>query len=217
MPYLLLVGAVVLLVLILSGCGSKGPEKFADPVPAGAKGEQPTALTRADLQKRLEALAKTPAPKELKPGASCYSVHPGPESVTYICPTCSEKTVYGVSETDEDWWMTLDAVHRELPRCRPMLNEIKGVRMELDESQFCRKCSPDVKKPRLVLIVKHPGEAQPHRCVGVRHADLRLIREFLEGKTKGIWDNDSEYPLKDCTKRLGELLGVKVNDTGAPK
>ncbi|MGD0093953.1 MAG: hypothetical protein ABSE73_28930 [Planctomycetota bacterium] len=209
MPYLLVVGAVAVLVLILAGCGSKGRDRFAEPVPIGAKAEEKASPSRSELEKRLEVLARSEAPTNLKPGAMCYTPAPTPESLAYVCPKCGEKTVYAFSQSDTDWWKTVDAVQWELPDCRDRVKEIKVLQLELDESQFCKKCSPDVKKPQLVLVVRHPGEAQPHRCAGVNHGDLRIIADFLEGKTKGIWDNEGEYPLKKHTKRLGELLGLK--------
>ncbi|MFH0864671.1 MAG: hypothetical protein V1904_00645, partial [Bacteroidota bacterium] len=46
------------------------------------------AYKRSAIKEKLEALANTPAPTELKQGAMCYSVVRESDSTEYICPKC---------------------------------------------------------------------------------------------------------------------------------
>jgi hypothetical protein len=82
--------------------------------------------------------------------------------------------------------------------------------VELDESQFCKKCSPDVVAPSLVLVVRHPGQKEPHRFARVNLNDLQMLVEFLAGEVKHKDSYETVTPLADYLKRLEELLGVKL-------
>jgi hypothetical protein len=100
-----------------------------------------------------------------------------------------------------------------LPSYRRIAEDIKDFGVELDESQFCRKCSPEVKEPKLFLVVRYDGEAEPHRYEGVTLDDIQLVSEFLTGKDKHTGGQDAESPLKNYIERLEKLLGVKL-ETG---
>jgi hypothetical protein len=222
MPYLIVAGFVILFVLILAGCGrgkagddGKPPEPKPAPVTSGETPAPKETLTRAELQQRLATLAKTLPPTDLKPGAMCYEMAAPPTTVDYVCPKCGEKTNYAqnpAATEDErtQQWRVIEAIQTDLPRCRTLLRTIAGLHVELDEAQFCRKCSPDVKTPQLALVVKYPGEKEPHRVSGVTGNDLKLITEFLAGKTKHVGAQDFESALVKHAKRLEELLGVKA-------
>ena len=171
---------------------------------------QPTAVTanaikslsRADIQQRLGKLLKTPAPQVLKEGAMCYEMAAPPNRAEYVCPKCGEKTLYTQSAAKIVAW--------EIPTFRRCLNDIQGLvvkGLSLDESQFCRKCSPDVKEPKLVLKIEYEG-GKPHTLEGVDAGDLLILKEFLSGKLAHNDGPSGEKPLKDYSRRLQELLGV---------
>jgi hypothetical protein len=197
--------------------------------PASASAETPRPVTmvytmaaekpgmdREALAKRLKELSTAPVPKDLKPGAMCYEPAMLPSKAEYMCPVCREKTLYALPEEGEkgialrELPMITSMVNSELPACRRLVKEIKGISAELEESEFCRKCHPEVKTPRLGLTLRYSDLAKPHQVWGVTADDLRLLVEFLDGKTKHVGEADRESPMKDHLKRLDELLGFKA-------
>jgi hypothetical protein len=90
-----------------------------------------------------------------------------------------------------------------------MVKEIKGLAVTIDESEFCRKCSPAVMSPVVILITRYPDHKDEYRAKGVNSEDLVLIREFLEGSDRHKGAQDIETPLKNHLPRLRELLGIK--------
>jgi hypothetical protein len=171
---------------------------------AADRGSQ--GLSRDETKARLKKLSESPPPKDLKMGAECYKVAMPPDRAEYLCPVCGERTLF-VSEKGRN----ADAafITRELPDCRRLIKEIKGLDVELDESQFCKKCSPSAKNPSLILIVRYRGQNAPFKCAHIDRDDLVLLREFAEGKDRHRDSYDFETPLKEHIKRLNELLGVK--------
>jgi hypothetical protein len=99
-------------------------------------------------------------------------------------------------------------VHGGVPAARRLAGTVSGLELSLDETEFCKKCAPDAETPKLTLVVRYPGEKEPHRTRGVSVNDLKLIREFLAGKKKHTYSNDAEEPLKKHVDRIGELLGL---------
>lgn len=163
-------------------------------------------LTREEIAKRLRKLQKSPPPRNLKPGAMCYAAVIAPQRSEYICPVCGERTLYSLEASGhpERIWM----VGQDIPRCRTLVKAITGLAVSLDEKEFCRKCSPGAKAPRLTLIIRYPGEEEPRRVPGITSNDLVLLQEFLSGKDRHKDSQDNETPLADTIPRLQELLGV---------
>lgn len=166
------------------------------------------SLDRQDLEKKLQDLAKAPAPTKLAPGAMCYDMAMPSERIEYVCPICSEKTLYANDKTG--FWGIRDAgTYRRLAK---QLQE-KGLDCKLDESAFCQKCGKDIKEKTFVLETKWPGQEKPHRATVRNPNELTLIQEFLEGKMvhQGIpGDGRGETPLKNHLPRLRELLGLQA-------
>lgn len=84
------------------------------------------------------------------------------------------------------------------------------VKAQLDESQFCRQCSPEIKEPKLILNLQLVGDTAPRRIEGVTAFDLQLLDQFLRGADKIDVGQDRERALRDFLPRLQELLGVKA-------
>jgi len=200
---------LLVLTLIFSGVGrtagsSPRSHYIHSEAFAAEKGSQ--GLSREETKAKLKKLSESPPPKDLKMGAECYKVAMPPDRAEYLCPVCGERTLF-VSEKGRN----TDAafITRELADCRRLVKEIKGLEVSLDESQFCRKCSPSAKNPSLILIVRYRGSGAPSKCPNIRKEDLVLIREFAEGKDRHKDSYDFETPMKDHLKRLNELLGVQ--------
>lgn len=203
-------GMIVGLISIVKA--SAAPE---EEIPAGQRVDHrgmpvnpPDSITgsysRDEVQKKLKKLASSPAPAMLKPGAMCYSVAMPPDSAEYVCPKCGEKTFY----TESYVYM----VKYDIPSCRSAVKTMPGLKVELDESEFCRKCSPAVKSPALCMKIHYEGEATPHKTCGVSSDDMTLMYEFLNGEKKHQGGSSGEIPLKNYTNRLETLLGIKIKE-----
>ena len=222
----MLVAGLLIAVGAIAGCGRNsgggGGDGPAAGNPAGGTpgvGSTDTgggvggALTRDELARRLGKLARSSPPAKLKPGAMCYEMAAGPARLDYVCPDCGAKTLYALKGSTQEgdvemgWDVSL-VLSQELPACRRAVKTVAGLDVSLDESEFCRNCRPDVKSPALVLVVRHPDAAEPHRARGINQDGLRLIRELLAGKETHTGATDDESALKDHMKRLIELLGV---------
>jgi hypothetical protein len=229
MHYLVLgifVAASVLLLLFASPrlWARGGQDQPAPPAPAQV---QPPAakpggslLNRAQIVQRLKKLADNPLPKDLNTqGAMCYEQAARPERADYVCPKCGERTLYTRPKIDPDnsLWAAdhVDTVLHALPCLRSYTKTLQGVELTLDESQFCKKCSPNVKRPEEILAVRLAGEKEARR-VYWSCDDLRLLQIFLSGGDRVENDYGAEHPLKDDLDRLERILGV-TRTGGAPK
>lgn len=158
-------------------------------------------LTRKQIIERLEVLAKKPVPETLSQGAMCYKTAATPSRIEYVCPVCGEKTLYN---DDTGFWL-----NREISECRSLATSIKGINLQLDESRYCKKCSPDTKEePYLCIKTSFEGEDKAHEVCGICADDLQYIYNFLAGKATFSDDYDFETPLKDKMERIAYLLGI---------
>jgi hypothetical protein len=147
-------------------------------------------------------------------GAMCYKVSvPRPE-IAYICPKCGERTVYDgdtptVKEVKAE---VIGVVAKEIASCRREFAELRKVAgdttMSLDESQFCRKCSPNVTEPKLVLYFSYQGK--PREIKDISRDDLQILREFFAGRPLKENGATSKKQLEHRRHRLEQLLGVKL-------
>jgi predicted RNA-binding Zn-ribbon protein involved in translation (DUF1610 family) len=158
-------------------------------------------LKRSYIKEKLNALAESPDIKDLKIGAMCYAAMAERDSAEYVCPKCGEKTLY----VEQKGWY----VSRELRQCRTNASLITEIELKLDESQFCKKCSPGIEKPILCMDYKFADDTKSTKVCDISSNDLQIIKEFLQGKEKHKTFNDGEEPMKQFVPRLSELLGVK--------
>jgi hypothetical protein len=220
----IIAAALVVVCLLLSGSRgfsqtTAGPPGKTDKPPAATTAEKIKSLDREQVRDLLKKLVNTPAPKDLKSSfAMCYNTAPPPTRADYVCPKCGERTVYDAGDNvppleraDRD---TIPIVQWEIAACRRKmkgLQKVAGDAMSLDEAQFCRKCSPKVNAPKLVLHVKYKGE-KPRDIENIESEDLRLLQDFLAGKSVTEDDAGCKSLLKDDLPRLQELLGVKLDE-----
>ena len=87
----------------------------------------------------------------------CYKVAGPPDRLDFTCPVCGEKTLYAMEENNGT--RKLDnslsrLIQYDIQTCRRLVKEITGVKLTLDESQFCGHCNPVISDPKLILILE---------------------------------------------------------------
>ena len=175
-------------------------------------------LDREAIRVLLKWVAETPVPEAPACFAMCYMVAKSPTRSDYLCPRCGERTLYDVNAKGQKLpsgkrkrQEIVDAVECDIPACRQKMQELHklvGDAILLDESQFCRKCSPNVGEPTLVLHVAYAEGQSQNIVTDVTLGDLRVLHKFLAGE---LFAKDIEKtPLNKSLPRLQALLGVKL-------
>jgi ribosomal protein L37AE/L43A len=164
-------------------------------------------LSRQDLEKKLQALDKAPAPTKLAPGAMCYKPAGPQERQEYTCPTCGEKTLY--SRSSGNGWTIVSALS-STDSYRRLIKQLqeKGMDCRLDESAFCQKCGKNAQEKAFILETKCQETGKPHRASLASPDDLELLLDFLANKDRHDAGPGGEKPLKDYVPRLRALLGI---------
>jgi hypothetical protein len=158
--------------------------------------------SRADVERRLKALADSPVPAELNPGAMCYEMSMPPDRIEYICPTCGQKTIY----TNSAYYDNIENVNS----CRYIVTNIKNLTLRLEEKNYCHHCYPDTNAAlSLNLYLKYKGEEKEEVIENVSKENLELIWAFMSGQTKVSSFNDDETPLKDYIDQICKLMKVE--------
>lgn len=213
--YALIAGLILGVGGLFFWLGPRALPRLGEPAPLLAQAQpaplaQPAPtkpLGRAEIAEKLKALSEREPPKDLGMGAMCYDQAGPPQTADYVCPVCGQRTQYS-----RDGSLTM-LVTYELQAMRAQVKGLPGLDAVLDESELCRKCSPRVTAPELVLKVRYTepggGRIEEHRVRGVRPRDLTLLQEFLSGQAKHTGEQGRESPLKDQLPRLRELLGVE--------
>ncbi|MGC4119480.1 MAG: hypothetical protein QM765_33910 [Myxococcales bacterium] len=181
MPAFAVVGLVLFAVLCLAALGGRAlaqpkpqqrpapiaattPPEFGAPVPV-------RPLSKQELAEKLKTLSRTEAPTTLSEGAMCYKPKVPADSADYVCPKCAARTQYSKNRA------TAGLIDRELPGIRKGLQALHGLNVSLDESQLCRKCTPNAPEwPQLALVLKHP-DGTVIRTEGIGLEDVALLRE----------------------------------------
>jgi hypothetical protein len=214
MTYLIYALFVVFIVMVLLFSGSRGSaERSQGRSSQGAMQSvqaaeaQPSLLTRDEVHKKLLRLSSSPPPANLKQGACCYKMASPPNRGEFICPKCGERTLYATDSKDGRTDGRLIGI--ELPECRRLVGQIRGLDVKLDETEFCKRCSPASTSPRLILLIKYKGDALVHRFKGVTSEDLAVLKEFLDGKDRHSTFNEAEIPLSRYSERLSTMLDLK--------
>ena len=162
------------------------------------------SLSRSEINLLLSNLENEEPPESVM-GAMCYAPMMQPSSAEYVCPVCSEKTLYGSSYASFIDW--------ELSGCRRLVDSINlytDFEVSLDEELFCDFCSQDSsgEDPALLLrVVYENGDKFVNR---ISISDLRMLDSFVHGYLFYQTSNDGQYPLKDYADRMRTLLGFEV-------
>lgn len=162
-----------------------------------------TSLSRSEINLLLSRLENEEPPESVM-GAMCYGPAMQPSSAEYVCPICSEKTLYGSSYAS--------LIDRELSGGRRIVESINlntDFEVSLDEELFCDFCSPDStnQDPALLLRVEYQNGDEFVNRISI--SDLRMLESFVHGSLFYMTSNDSQRPLKDYADRMRTLLGFE--------
>jgi len=209
--------AVVLLLawLMLAGAGcsrnaSEEPPAIAPPPVVLT--EKMKSLDREAVRAMLKRLADTPPPKTEVVSACCYEPTILPDRVEYLCPKCGERTLYARHARESMNNSAVFLIEEELPRCRREFQKLRNIAhdaIELDESQFCRKCSPNITSPRIVLHITY-NNGKTRDVEIITSTDLRLLQDFLAGSIIHHGFYNENKPLQESMPRLQQLLGIEL-------
>ncbi|MBI5544450.1 MAG: hypothetical protein HY901_11205 [Deltaproteobacteria bacterium] len=209
MPYGLLALLLLAVALFLALRSRTRAQAAAPPPPSPPPGVSSGAmsggpLSRDELAAKLRRLSESKPPAQLNPGAMCYSTARPPETAEYLCPRCGARTHYSKNT------VVVRLIQRELPSMREAVKALPGIEASLEESELCSKCQPDRPAVPLPTLAVHHPDGSVTRTRGVGMDDLKLLKEFLEGKPAHAGGRDAETSLKKHLSRIGELLGVQV-------
>ena len=161
-------------------------------------------LSKIELNNQLQQLPPNPDTFQKPVGAMCYKVASPPERTEYICPVCGEMTLYPS-------YTSVSFAIGDIAYYRTLVKKITKIDVQLDESQFCQKCSPNAESRELCLIVKYDKDSKPHKTCNFSHDDLILLYEYSAG-IKDHYSYNKRVPLSNYKTRLEELLGIKIKD-----
>jgi len=196
------------LVLGLSGC-LPGMAKHSLFVPGDSlfypSDSSVGNASRADVERRLKALADSPVPDELNPGAMCYEMSVPPDRKEYVCPQCGEKTIY----SNTDYFSIID----DVVDCRQLAANIKNLTLRMEEKHFCHQCDSDTNaSPSITLYLKYKGESKEEIIENANKDDLDLLWAFMNGQSVHADFYDRETPLKEYIDRISNLLHINKPD-----
>jgi hypothetical protein len=180
----------------MTSCSGTAADKVISPGDSLKKN-----YTREEVNELLKALAERPVKAELNMGAMCYAPRQAPDSASYICPVCGEKTIYVNSSTTE-------FINDDLMLCRQLAARFDKGMLSLDESGFCAHCSHATNaNPELCVKITLEDSKEVITCK-ITSFDLRILLAFFKGENIFTTFNDAEMPLKEQSTRLKQLLGV---------
>lgn len=164
--------------------------------------QQVESMSRAQIEQMLQKLEKQRAPKRII-NAMCYDIVAPPSEAEYVCPVCGQKTLYSGEE--------VNVIDREIESCRREFEQVyraSNLKMVLDESSFCAKCSPNATQHQLILNIWY-SDGSTHSAPIRDQWDLRILRDFFRGRTayEGAMKGDV-IPLSNRIPRIRTLLGL---------
>lgn len=145
------------------------------------------------IEAKLDSLSKAPKQKELSPGAMCYKVAFDRTTETFICSKCKKGTVYSASE------------YGKIMEAKRILENIKNVKIIVDDSGFCNNCSKGKMIGKFKLTIQYPDRSVPVYSE-IYLNEVSLLKQFLEGKLVFKSENDNEEEMKNYLEKLRKIL-----------
>ena len=122
------------------------------------------------------------------------------QQTEYVCPICGERTTRvspGYIEKRNG-----EVVSPDIDECRRLFARIPAsAGMKLDESEYCRKCSPRVKRPEPALLVPN-GRGHTRRVRHVTTDELSKLGDYFAATP------DEQARMRKESRRLRRLLGL---------
>lgn len=168
--------------------------------------ESVKSMSRSEIESMLQKIEKQKAPKPFV-SATCYVPPPVLKRAEYVCPACGQKTIYTTPRNTRYVSENVEAARREFPN----LQKVSKLKMELDESSFCKKCHPGTAEPQLVLKVTY-SDGTVHEEKGIWAWDLKVLNAFFKGDST-IFNSRDEVPLNFYIPILRRTLGFEKPDT----
>ena len=210
----LLIGLMIACLAV--GCGDNQENS---PSSSNSSASKITMLSHEELGRRLNKLASMRvSDKPRANNAMCYDIHMPPDRFDYVCQACGERTAYARRSDQPD--SQSEILNDNNMLCvegivwiRRSLSDLRklGLDATFDESEFCRKCKPNVKDPQLYFDIKVEDFAAPVRSKGLCLSDLTILKAFLEGNLASRREEDKAFLQKELP-RLRELLGIQKQD-----
>lgn len=203
---IILIAVSVVFVLGITGCftkNSKGTSAYTDSTAISTFDTINGPVSKSVIYDRLVELSKSVTPTKLNQGAMCYEMSAPLNRYEYVCPKCGEKTLY----TSDN---SLAETTSEIENYRQSVSRMNNLDITLDESQFCKKCCPDITNPALYINIKYADDPQVHKICCVTQTDFVLMYEFLCGSKVHRLFNETEVPLKDYINRLQTLFDISI-------
>jgi hypothetical protein len=131
-----LLALVVMVILLVAGVNyskNKASDSAKPDTVAVLSNTQHKFLNLKDIQKQLEVIAKTPPPMKLSLGAMCYEPVEPSNRMEYVCPVCSEKTIYStgnqtsLSSQEKQNRQNVLFVLQRLEECHRLVSQIHNI------------------------------------------------------------------------------------------
>ena len=168
-------------------------------------------LTREQLDKMLEEIAKKPAKPVTTHEAMCYMMFLPPERMEYLCPLCNTKTLHAKKEDVNlakrgQWYGYLVEDINRL-----------GVTVTLDATDLCSQCRQDKATDSMNFYIEVRVGERVIRTL-VEDDDFFKIIAFLE--KEDTWETSEGFtttvrPLKPELPRIRKILGMDDGKKGA--
>jgi hypothetical protein len=135
---------------------------------------------------------------------TCYVISRPQTTAEYVCPICGQKTLY---DNDDAAWVvqSMETCRREYD----LLVQISPLKMKLDESSFCAKCSPNANEHQLALTVTHE-DGTNQTTSPVSWNDLRILRDYFQGRLTSSAPGKTPAMVREETIRVKYILGREV-------
>jgi len=162
-------------------------------------------MTRDDINKQLEKIAKEPAPQKLAKGAMCYKVAMPPDRIEYYCPVCKTRTFYNRALAPMVGLTKIEEIRKWPAELKKL-----GLNCKIDESDFCPKCSKNKNQVPALYWEITVGKQKIRNKV--ENVDYQILAAFMVKKAKVKTFNGGEVPLKKYLPRLRQLLGMTKDE-----
>ena len=162
---------------------------------------------------------------------------PMPYTFTYYCQTCGKKTIFAVKDSDIreqvkkellkikektnnkfaksdikyigycNFKYNIYSILKDIEIYRQEVEKITAITVTLCESDFCKHCSPSIKKRKLYLSININGSQHYTTTPNVSLEDIQILNEFLNDENIHQEDGLIVAPLVYYLDIIKKMLG----------